>query len=129
MKDLAIKAALALITVFAPIQGMLLSTLGLICADFVLGVYAAKKSGVPLTSAGFRRTVSKILIFELAICLAYVAQHYLLLDSLNVTSIVAGFVGLTELKSCMENLNAISGGELLKSLLEKLGSANDKSTK
>lgn len=124
MRELATKVVLAILVVFAPIQGMLLSALGLIVADFILGIYAAYKANEPITSAGFRRTISKILVYEIAICLAYVAQHFLLNDSIQISNIVAGFVGLTELKSCLENLNAISGGQLLKKLLEKLGSVN-----
>lgn len=124
MKEFAIKIGLSLIAVFAPIQGMILSALALTVADLVLGVYAAYKRGESITSAGLRRSVSKIFIYELAIMLGYVAQHYMMSDSLPVSSIVAGFVGLTELKSCFENLNSISGQDLLKSVIDKIGSAN-----
>ncbi len=37
---------------------------------------------------------------------------------------IAGFIGLTELLSVLENLNRASGNDLLKSLIDKLGSAN-----
>ena len=126
MKETAVKLGLAIIVIFAPIKAMILSALFLTVCDGVLGVMAAHKRGEAITSAGFRRTISKILIYELAICMAYIAQHYLTGDAIPVSSVVAGFVGITEFKSCMENLNDVSGGQLLKALLQKLGSINDK---
>lgn len=124
MKQLAVNAGLAILAVFAPIQGMLVTALVLIVVDLITGVMAARKQGTPITSAGFRRTASKLLVYEIAIAIAYLAQHYLMNDAIPAASIVSGFVGLTELTSCMENLNTLSGANLLKTVIDKLGSQN-----
>lgn len=124
MKDLTIKLGIALAAVFAPAKGMLLTALALIIMDLVLGVWASKKQSIPITSAAFGRTVTKLLVYEVAIALAFLAQHYLMNDVIPAASIVASFVGMTELMSCMENLNIIGGGDLLRSILDKLGSQN-----
>jgi hypothetical protein len=86
---------------------------------------AAKKRGELITSAGFRRSISKLLIYELALILAFLAEHYMI-DLLPITKMVSGLVAVTELKSIYENLDSIGGGDLLKSIISKLGSENSK---
>ena len=116
--------ALSIIAVFAPAKAMIVTTIVLILADLITGVLAAQKSNEPITSAGLRRTVSKLLIYETAILLGFLTQTFLTGDSIPVSNIIAGFIGLTELTSVMENLNIIGGGSLLKALLQKLDSSN-----
>lgn len=119
-----VKLLIAIAAVFAPIQGMLGACLALILVDLVSGVIAARKRNEPISSAGVRRTITKLFVYELAIMLGFLTQHYLMNDSLNIVNIISGFIGMTELMSVMENMNSASGGDLLKKLLELLGSAN-----
>lgn len=119
--------ALSTLAVFAPAKAMILTSFALVMIDLITGVLAARKQGIPITSAGLRRTISKIFIYEIAIVLGFLTQHYLTGEAVPVANIIAGFVGLTELTSCLENLNIISGNELLATILAKIGSANDKS--
>lgn len=118
--------AISIIAVFAPAKAMILTSLALVLVDLVTGVLAARKQGQPITSAGLRRTISKLFIYEIAILLGFLTQHYLTGDIIPVSNIIAGFVGLTELTSCLENLNTIGGGQILKAVLNKIGSVNDK---
>lgn len=117
---------LSTLSVFAPIKAVIVTTLVLVLADLILGVLAAKKRGELLTSAGLRRTITKIFVYETALMLAFLTEQYLTGELVPVCKIVSSFIGLVELKSCTENLNEISGGSLLKVLLEKLGSVNEK---
>lgn len=112
------------LSIFAPIKTIMIVVLILILSDLVTGIMAAIKRKEPITSAALRRTVSKILAYELAIALGFVAQTYLMDGSIDVTKILSSLVGLVELKSCLENLNEVSGTDLLKSLIDKLGSTN-----
>lgn len=124
MKAWAIKLALASLAVFAPAGPMLLTALALCLVDLITGVMAAYKQKVPITSAGLGRTVVKLFVYESAIALAFIVQRYMTGDSIACASIVSGLVGLTELLSCLENINIIGGGDLLKSIISKLGSKN-----
>lgn len=117
-------ALLGIASIFAPIQSVLLVTLVLISADLLTGMYAAYKRGEAIQSSAIRRTVSKVLIYEIAIALAFLAEHYLMGDTLPAAKLIASMVGMVELKSVLENLNSISGTDLLKSVIEKLGSQN-----
>lgn len=115
--------AIALLAIFAPIHHLLLSTGVMIFADLVTGVYAAYKRGEPITSSGLRRTVTKMFVYELSIVLAFIAEHYIS-DILPFVKMASAMIAVTELKSIYENLNSISGINLLKGLIDKLGSEN-----
>lgn len=128
MKALATSLLLSLVAFFAPIHSMIIAAFFLILADMVLGVIAARKSKVPITSAGLRRTISKIFVFEGAIILCYLAEH-MTKGLMPLSSLAAGVVALVELKSCIENLNIISDKDLLRELIDKLGSMNQQGPK
>jgi Bacteriophage holin family len=123
MKQVGINILLALLAVLAPAKSMVLSSLFLVMLDLVTGLLAAKKQNLPITSSGLRRTISKMLVYESAILLAFLAQQYLVKD-IPIANIASSFVGLTELTSCLENIDIISGGGLLKKLISRLGSDN-----
>lgn len=117
---------LALVAVFAPIQGIIITALVLILADLILGMIAAHKRQEPITSAGIRRTVSKILVYEGAILLGHIGEVYMLDGIIPVVKIVAAIIGAVELKSILESLDDINGSSLFKDIVSKLGSTNDK---
>lgn len=113
-----------IIAVFAPAKGMILATLALILVDLITGVVAAYKRKEPITSAGLRRTITKLFVYGSAVLIAFLAQQYLTGPEIPVANITAGFVGLTETLSCLENINEIGDNGLLKALLDKLNSQN-----
>ena len=109
--------------IFAPIEHLLLSTGAMIMIDLVTGIMAAKKQGIPITSSGIRRTLTKMFVYESALCLAYLAEHYMS-NVLPFVKMASAMITLVELTSVYENLNTISGTDLLKGLISKLGSEN-----
>jgi phage-related holin len=115
--------AVSVAAIFAPIQGLLLATGSLVFIDLITGVIAAHKRGSPITSAGLRRSVTKICVYQIAIMTAFLAEKYMS-DVLPFVKMAAGVITLTELTSVLENLNSISGENLLKALIDKLGSKN-----
>lgn len=114
---------LSMAAIFTPIQSLLMTTGIMIFIDFITGVLAAKKRGEPITSAGFRRSLTKIFVYEAALMLAFLAETYMS-DILPFVKMAAAMISIVELKSIYENLNGISGEDLLKGLIDKLGSAN-----
>lgn len=120
------KIALASLAALAPIHAIMISVGFLIVADLVTGIWAAKKRGEKISSAAMRRTISKIVIYQLAVISGFLLEKYLLSDLLPVSKIVAGVIGLVEFKSMLENSGSIVGGDIFKMILAKLGSENDK---
>ena len=117
-------ALLAIVSIFAPIKASLLAIGVLVFSDMALGIIAAKKRKEPITSAELRRSVSKLFIFEVALILGFIIEKYMLDGSFPIIKILSNFIGLVELKSIMENLNDISGQNLLSVILSKLDSKN-----
>lgn len=115
---------LALVAVFSPIHATLAATLALVSADLVTGIIAAVKRGERVQSSKLRRTVVKALVYESAICLGFVAQRWMLADSIPAVNILAGLIGVVELKSILENLDAIGGGTVLRQAVERLAPVN-----
>lgn len=112
--------------VFAPIHAMLITVGVLIGSDLILGMVVAYKANEAITSAALRRTISKSVIYLMAVCLGFLVEHYLMGDVLAVSKLIAGTIGLVEMKSILENADIINGGSVFKALIAKLGSENDK---
>ena len=110
--------------IFAPIHAAIIVSGVFIVADMITGIMAARKRGEKVTSAGLRRTLTKFFVYEIALVLAFLGQKYLLSDIFPACKVVSGMVGIVELKSIFENLNELSGQDLLKMVLEKLNSVN-----
>lgn len=113
------------LAVFAPIQAVMLTAIALVAVDLVTGMMAARKRKEPVTSAGIRRTVTKVAVYETAIMTGFLAEHYMLSNALAVSKLVAGLIATAELKSILENLDAINGAPLFATIIAKLGSDND----
>lgn len=117
---------ISLAAVFAPIQGVLGAAAALIVADLVLGLLAARKRKQKITSSGLRRTLGKLALYEVAIALAFLAEHYLTGGAIPLVKLVSGVVGLTEITSCLENINTLSGGSVFRSILARLAPPSNK---
>ncbi len=114
-----------ILLVFAPMKSVLITVIVLTAIDLLSGVIAAKKRGELITSAGLKRTIIKLFVYELVVLLSYLTEQYLTGDLVPLVKILAGFIGITELKSVLENLEDITGIPILKMLIDKLTSLNN----
>lgn len=101
----------ALLAVFAPIQSTCLAALAVVLADLLTGLEVAHKTKQPVTSAGLKRTLVKLACYQTAILSAFLVGTYLTGPVIPLTNIVAGFIGITELKSVLENLDVLNDGQ------------------
>ena len=125
MKDYVTGLLLSTLAVFAPIKALILVTGILIFSDLISGILAARKKGQKISSAGMRRTVTKVAVYNAAIMLGFLTETYMLDGFLPLSKIAAGLISVVEFKSILENLDTINGNPIFKSLIEKLGSIND----
>lgn len=88
--------------------------------DLISGLMAAKHRKEAITSSGLKRTIVKIFIYEAAVLLGYLTEQYMTGDLIPVMKILAGYIGITELTSVLENLEEITGLSILKKLINKL---------
>lgn len=126
MKEWIYKGLLVLVAIFAPIKPLLLACGALIIADMITGMIAAKKRNEKIQSAEMRRSLSKMVVYQIAIISAFVLEKYMLDGLLPVSKIVGGVIGMVEFKSILENVSTIAGQDILKLVIEKIGSKNAK---
>ncbi len=112
--------SLVILSIFAPIHSIIIAAFALITIDFVTGIMAAMKQKLPITSSEMKRTVGKLFLYELAIIMSFIAEKYLLGDTMPVSKLVAGFIGATELKSVLENIDIMNGQSLFGAMVAKL---------
>lgn len=112
-------AALSAWAVFAPIHAVMEVTGGLILIDLVTGVMAAKKTGQEITSKGISRTLAKVVLYELALATSFLVHQYMTGDLLPADKLVAGLIGLVELKSILENINAANGTPVFAAIVDR----------
>lgn len=117
---------LSVLAVFAPIKMLIIVSTILVISDTMSGVIAAYKRGEKIRSSGFRRSISKTIVYLSALCLGFLVEKFMIDGVIPISKIVAGAISLTELKSILENLDSINGSSLFKSLIQRLGSSNDK---
>jgi hypothetical protein len=117
---------LSVVALLAPVRPLLIAALALTLIDAVTGVLAARKRGERIRSAGLRRTVSKVLVYTLAIIAGFIVEKWLLTDLVAISKLAAGAIGLVEAKSIFENLDAVNGSPIFRTIVAKLGSPNDK---
>jgi hypothetical protein len=65
----------------------------------------------------------KLAVYESVVLLAFLVEQYLTGDFVPIVKILSGYIGITELKSCMENMEDITGVPILKALIDKLSKA------
>ena len=109
--------------VFLPVKATLVTVMVLTVADLVSGIAAARKKRKRITSAGLKRTIIKTTVYEAVVMLGFLTERYMTGDAVPVVKILAGFIGLTEFKSVMENIEIISGMSIIKLLIKKLNTS------
>lgn len=129
MRDYLYNGLLVLMTLLAPIKPLAIACGVLVIGDMITGMWAAYKRKEKLNSAEMRRSVSKMLIYQIAIITGFVLEKWIMQDAVPVSRIVSGVIGMVEFKSILENASIITGQDLLKLVLEKLGSKNAKGLK
>lgn len=116
---------ISIIAVLAPIKAIMITVGIMIAADMVLGILASRKRKEKISSAALRRTVSKAIVYQIAILTGFLCETYLIGELVPITKILASVIGLVEMKSILENADEINGSPIFKSIIKTLGSKND----
>lgn len=129
MKEWIVKGLIVLASILAPIKPMLIACGFLVVADMVTGMLAAKKRKESIQSAEMRRSLTKMLVYQVAIISAFVLEKYMLDGAMPVSKVVSGVIGMVEFKSVLENASTIAGQDIVKLVMDRLGSKNAKGLK
>lgn len=113
----------------APIHAVVGAMLFLGFGDSIVGIWAAHKQKIPITSFGLRKSVPKLLGYFLSILFAFVLQQYVV-PSISVVNAVAALICVTEFLSIIEKLTIITELPMLdklKALLQPPRTPNEQS--
>jgi phage-related holin len=121
LKKLAAVILPYLVFFFSPIYPLLFTVGILVFADLLTGVFAAKKRGEVIHSKTMARTVSKCIFYFIAIILGRLMELNFL-QGLPIANITAGYIALTEFKSNIENIDTITGTNIVKAVINKIHS-------
>lgn len=127
VKEFLINLVISLWAVLAPIHAVMAVVFVLVAADMVTGIIAARKRGESLTSAGMRRTISKLVVYQIAMISGFLVEKYTLISVVPIAKIIAGLISATELKSVLENVSSSANVDVFKDLISKLDSVNAQS--
>jgi len=114
------------LSILAPVKGMVAITIFFIWLDLVVGIWRSKKLKYPIRSTGFKRTVSKTLLYAGAIVSVFFLEMYVLADliglfisvDLVLTKAFTFFCIFVELKSINESYFDVTKKDVLKSFKE-----------
>ena len=114
------------LSILAPVKGMVAITIFFIWIDLIVGIWRSKKLKYPLRSTGFKRTVSKTLLYAGAIVSVFFLEMYVLADliglfisvDLVLTKAFTFFCIFVELKSINESYFEVTKKDFLKSFKE-----------
>ena len=120
-----------LIFFFTPILILVGFVVLLVLLDVITGIKAASRRGEIISSRKMSTTVNKVVFYFIAIMSGRVME--LLFTSISAVSemqepfipiaqIVAGYIGLVEFKSNIENIESITGIDLWKKITDRLTS-------
>ena len=118
IQELGLQGIMLILAYFMPIKEMVYAVIFLLAIDWILGVWKSLKAKRTLTSYRFRKSISKITTYVLAITSTYVLENTFLPEWIPICKVVAGYIAFTELVSIYENMSEITGKKLMLELLD-----------
>lgn len=119
LSKLPIETVLIFLAAFiAPIATIMWALGFLVFTDMVLAMWTAYKTGVTITSRKMSATISKGILYMLAIIVAHVVELYLF--PIPCVSAVAGLIAMIEVKSMGESFAKLLGYDIFKQLITNL---------
>ncbi len=114
-------------TYWAPIEAIVTVVFIFVFADFITGIWAAKKKGIKITSHTMRNSVTKLLCYMITIVLAFFLQKEIIKFSwFEAVNFASALICLAEFKSILENMGYITNSTIFKTIYEKVSSIFDK---
>lgn len=102
----------ASLAVFLPIKELMLTIGFLVGADLVVGVWKAIKTGQRIRSRRMSDTVTKLLLYQLAIMSGFLIESFIISELIPITKLIATVIAIIEFKSIVESIEAVTGKDL-----------------
>ena len=109
-----------LIPFFTPICGSLAIVVAVVLVDFIFGIWKSAKNNIPITSHGFKVSITKMTLYTIFILLAHGIDIQFFESSNYAVKFFSGAVVFTEVKSIIENLEEITGLKIWDLIKDKI---------
>lgn len=114
-------------TYWAPIGAIVTVVFIFVLADFITGIWAAKKRKIKIDSHTMRNSVTKLLCYMLTIILAFFLQKEIIKFSwFEAVNFASALICLAEFKSILENMGYITNSTIFKTIYEKVSGLFEK---
>lgn len=108
-KQVLSKLIFLVIAYLAPINVMFHAIWFFLVVDLITGIWKAIKKGEAIRSLGLRRTIEKFLFYTLSVVVVYVVDKTFFGNMSHLSSIIGGYIAITEVISIFENIAEITG--------------------
>lgn len=112
-----------IIVILTPIVPSLIFLGFFVAMDLITGLIKARKTFIPITSKGLSQTVTKLLLYYIAIICSHILDTQYLANTIlpaKITQLVTGFIMVVEFKSVIENISEILGLPLWQFIKSKI---------
>lgn len=123
IEQLLLKILVYMVFVFTPVAAALLWMGVFVAIDLITGLWKAVKLKEVITSKRLANTLTKVVMYFLAIITSRVMDAELLKATFlpfTIAQLAIGFFSVTEFKSIMENISAVLGTDVWKFLRSKI---------
>jgi hypothetical protein len=116
---------LACMSIFLPIKELMLTVGFLVGADMVVGIWKALKTGQKIRSRRMSDTITKMLLYQLAIVSGFLIEKYIITDMLPIAKLIGSVIAIIEFKSIVESIESVTGQNLWTKIKEVIGRKSD----
>ncbi len=116
---------LACMSIFLPIKELMLTIGFLVGADMVVGIWKALKTGQQIRSRRMSDTITKMLLYQLAIVSGFLIEKYIITDMLPIAKLIGSVIAIIEFKSIVESIESVTGQNLWTKIKEVIGRKSD----
>jgi hypothetical protein len=97
----------------------------LVGADMVVGIWKAIKLGIKIRSRRMSDSITKMLLYQLAIVSGFLIETYIIEQLIPITKLIATVVAVIEFKSIVESIEAVTGKDLWGKIKTLIGRKNE----
>jgi len=116
---------LALVTIFLPIKELMITIGFLVGADMVVGIWKAIKLGIKIRSRRMSDSITKMLLYQLAIVSGFLIETYIIDQLIPITKLIATVIAVIEFKSIVESIESVTGKDLWGKIKTLVGRKNE----
>jgi hypothetical protein len=103
---------LACLSILLPIKELMLTIGFLVGADMVVGIWRALKTGQRIRSRRMSDTITKLLLYQIAIISGFLIEKYVITDMIPVSKLIGTVIAIIEFKSIIESIESVTGTSL-----------------